>query len=68
MRIDPNTIYSNTVSPASPYPSPQVLDSWSSIDAQGNDGIEASAVPAVSLLGAVERDADAQDPTGQPTE
>ena len=44
----------------------KVLDSWSSADAQGNDGIEASAVPAVGLLGAVEHDHDAVDPTGQP--
>lgn len=46
----------------------KVLDSWSSADAQGNEGIEASAVPAVGLLGAVEHDQDAVDPTGQPLE
>lgn len=44
------------------------LESWSCLDAQGNDGIEASAVPAQGLMGAIEHDEDAIDPTGQPLE
>ena len=46
----------------------KVLESWSCLDVQGNDGIEASAAPSQGLGGPVEHDDDAIDPTGQPLE
>jgi len=47
----------------------KILDSWSGLDVQGNDGIEASAAAMEGPGGGViERDEDAIDPTGQPLE
>ena len=46
----------------------KILDSWSSSDAMGNEGMEASAAPSQGLMGAVEHDDDAIDPTGQPVD